>query len=89
VILSALDGTFRREPFGPVLNLMPRAERITKLSAVCKVIIFHTLLMCADVAHILDFMTFSLQICCNEASFTRRTTDDTALEVKILQTFCF
>lgn len=55
VILSALDGTFQREPFGSVLTLMPRAERITKLSAVCK-------------------------LCCKEASFTRRTTADTALE---------
>ncbi|KAJ1490894.1 thymidine kinase, partial [Baffinella frigidus] len=37
VILSALDGTFQKEPFGPVLTLLPRAESITKLSAVCKV----------------------------------------------------
>lgn len=55
VILAALDGDFRREPFGAVLQLAPRAESFTKLSAVCR-------------------------ICGREAAFTRRTTQDTALE---------
>jgi len=55
VILAALDGTFLREPFGAVGALLPRAEYVTKLSAVCK-------------------------LCRREASFTRRTTTETALE---------
>lgn len=36
VILSALDGDFKREPFGQVLDLIPRSESVTKLSSVCK-----------------------------------------------------
>lgn len=55
VILAALDATFRREPFGCVGELLPRAECVTKLSAVCR-------------------------LCRREASFTRRTTEETALE---------
>jgi thymidine kinase len=35
VIVSALDGDFRRRPFGRVLELIPTAEEVTKLSAVC------------------------------------------------------
>jgi thymidine kinase len=35
VIVSALDGDFNRKPFGSILNLVPRAESVTKLSAVC------------------------------------------------------
>mgnify|MGYP001055552487 CR=1 FL=1 len=35
VIVAALDGTFQRKPFGKVLNLVPLAETVTKLSAVC------------------------------------------------------
>ena len=37
IILGALDGDFRREPFGSVLQLAPRAESVTKLSAVCRI----------------------------------------------------
>lgn len=55
IILSALDGDFRREPFGAVTSLVPKAESIIKLTAVCK-------------------------LCHREASFTRRTTADVALE---------
>ncbi|EKX33348.1 hypothetical protein GUITHDRAFT_158919 [Guillardia theta CCMP2712] len=55
IILSALDGDFRREPFGAVTSLVPKAESIIKLTAVCK-------------------------LCHQEASFTRRTTADVALE---------
>eukprot|EP01091_Cochliopodium_minus_P008655 TRINITY_DN1999_c0_g1_i2.p1 TRINITY_DN1999_c0_g1~~TRINITY_DN1999_c0_g1_i2.p1 ORF type:complete len:222 (+),score=50.48 TRINITY_DN1999_c0_g1_i2:61-726(+) len=35
VIISALDGDFRRKPFGRILELIPKAEKVTKLSAVC------------------------------------------------------
>jgi thymidine kinase len=35
VIVSALDGTFQRKPFGFILELIPMAERVTKLTAVC------------------------------------------------------
>ena len=35
VIIAALDGTFQRKPFGNILNLVPLAEIVTKLSAVC------------------------------------------------------
>ena len=35
VIVAALDGTFERKPFGNILELIPLAEDVTKLSAVC------------------------------------------------------
>jgi len=35
VIIAALDGTFQRKPFGNILNLIPLAETVSKLSAVC------------------------------------------------------
>lgn len=35
VIVAALDSTFQRKPFNDVLQLVPLAEEITKLSAVC------------------------------------------------------
>ena len=35
VIVAALDGTFERKPFGTILNLIPIAESVIKLSAVC------------------------------------------------------
>ena len=37
VIVAALDGTFQRKPFGDILNLIPLAESVTKLTAVCMV----------------------------------------------------
>lgn len=37
VIVAALDGTFQRQPFGHVLNLIPLAESVVKLQAVCMV----------------------------------------------------
>jgi len=36
VIAAGLDGDFKRMPFGDVLRLIPHAEKITKLSALCK-----------------------------------------------------
>ncbi len=35
VIIAALDGTFQRKPFGHILSLVPMAEQVIKLSAVC------------------------------------------------------
>ena len=35
VVVAALDGTFQRKPFGDILSLIPLAESVTKLSAVC------------------------------------------------------
>ena len=37
VIVAALDGTFERKPFGSVCNLIPLAEHVEKLTAVCRV----------------------------------------------------
>jgi len=37
VIVAALDGTYQKKPFGCVLELVPIAESVTKLSAVCMV----------------------------------------------------
>ena len=33
--MAALDGTFLREPFGSVCDLVPRCESVVKLTAVC------------------------------------------------------
>ncbi|KAK3705178.1 hypothetical protein QZH41_013974 [Actinostola sp. cb2023] len=35
VIIAALDGTFQRKAFGNILNLVPIAESVVKLNAVC------------------------------------------------------
>ncbi|XP_075895181.1 thymidine kinase, cytosolic-like [Nelusetta ayraudi] len=35
VIVAALDGTFQRKPFGNILSLVPLAESVVKLSAIC------------------------------------------------------
>ena len=37
VIIAALDGTFQRKPFGSILELIPAAEKVIKLTAVCAV----------------------------------------------------
>ena len=37
VIAAGLDGDSNREPFGDVLRLIPYAEKVTKLSAFCKI----------------------------------------------------
>lgn len=36
VIAAGLDGDFERKPFGDVLKLIPYAEKVTKLHALCK-----------------------------------------------------
>ncbi len=36
VIGAGLDGDFKKNPFGDVLRLIPHAEKVTKLSALCK-----------------------------------------------------
>lgn len=35
VVIAALDGTFERKPFGNIVNLIPLAEKVSKLCAVC------------------------------------------------------
>ena len=35
VVVAALDGTFERKAFGKIVSLIPLAERVTKLCAVC------------------------------------------------------
>ena len=35
IIVAALDGTFQRRPFGSVLELVPLADSVCKLTAVC------------------------------------------------------
>lgn len=35
VIVAALDGTFQKKGFGDILNLVPLAENVIKLNAVC------------------------------------------------------
>ncbi|KAH9519778.1 Thymidine kinase, cytosolic [Bulinus truncatus] len=35
VIVAALDGTFQKKGFGDILNLVPLAEHVLKLTAVC------------------------------------------------------
>jgi len=37
VIMSALSGTFQRKPFADVLDLIPKAEKIKYLNAICKI----------------------------------------------------
>ena len=34
-MVVALDGTFERKAFGNIVNLIPLAEKVSKLSAVC------------------------------------------------------
>jgi len=36
VIISALDGTFLRTGFESILQLIPKAEKVKKLAAICK-----------------------------------------------------
>jgi thymidine kinase len=36
VVAAGLDGDYKREPFGDVLRLIPHAEKITKINALCK-----------------------------------------------------
>lgn len=36
VICAGLDGDFERNPFGDVLKLIPYADKVTKLTALCK-----------------------------------------------------
>ena len=37
IIVAALDGTFQRKPFLHILELVPLAESVTKLTAVCTI----------------------------------------------------
>src|SRR6056300_461513 len=35
VILSGLDGNYKREPFGDLLKLVPKSSKVDKLTAIC------------------------------------------------------
>ena len=35
VVIAALDGTWQRQPFNSILHLIPLAENVHKLTAVC------------------------------------------------------
>jgi thymidine kinase len=35
VVVVALDGTFQRKPFNRILELVPLAEKVVKLTAIC------------------------------------------------------
>lgn len=35
VVIAALDGTYQRQGFGDILHLVPLAENVVKLTAVC------------------------------------------------------
>ena len=37
IIVAALDGDFQRHAFGNILNLVPLAENVIKLNAVCMI----------------------------------------------------
>lgn len=37
MIISALDGTFMRTGFENIINLIPKAEKVKKLAAICKI----------------------------------------------------
>ena len=37
VIVAGLDGDFKRNPFGDILKLIPHAEKVSKLSALCTI----------------------------------------------------
>ena len=37
VIISGLDGDYKREPFGDILKLIPHAENVIKMKALCKI----------------------------------------------------
>ena len=36
VIVAGLDANYRREPFGKLIDLVPVAEKVKKLSAICR-----------------------------------------------------
>lgn len=36
VIVAALDGDYKRRPFGKICELIPKSERVDKLQAICK-----------------------------------------------------
>ena len=37
IIIAGLDGDFRRKPFGKILECIPLAESVTKLTAMCSI----------------------------------------------------
>ncbi len=37
VVVSGLDGDFKRKPFGQILDLIPLCDKVTRLSALCAI----------------------------------------------------
>ena len=37
VVISSLNGTYEQKPFNDVLDLVPKAEKIKHLAAICKI----------------------------------------------------
>lgn len=64
VLVSALDATFQVKPFMNVLHLIPLAENVIKLTAICTG-------------------------CRKEASFTKRLSSETDVEVSLLCCWCW
>lgn len=56
VVVAALDGTYQRKAFGEIMNLVPLAENVIKLNAIC-------------------------MRCFKNASFTKRISDEKAVEI--------
>lgn len=54
MIVAGLDGDFKRNQFGPLINLIPMAEKIKKMSAVCFV--------CGEDASFTERIKFSISV---------------------------
>lgn len=37
VVIAGLDGTFNRDPFGRILEVIPKAEKVKKLHGICSI----------------------------------------------------
>lgn len=51
VICAGLDGDFRRKPFGDTLRLIPLADKVTKLTAVCHQCLIASMKKTTEIPH--------------------------------------